>query len=118
MLGALKDHRMEDDETLSITAALPESHEFRGQRVHEAPPNSPAWSIVALRGYDHQCPLPLMPFIVVGNILSEVSSIIGLPTVSLHFLDLPILPCGYVTSQIPCTPLAVHPHVLCRPRLA
>ena len=41
VLGALEDHRLEDDETLCVPAALPDSCEFCGQRLYKAAPNLP-----------------------------------------------------------------------------
>ena len=40
-MGALEDHRLEDDETLCVPAALPDSCEFCGQRLYKAAPNLP-----------------------------------------------------------------------------
>ena len=58
MLNTLEDHCLEGDKSISISAVLPNSHEFRGQSTHEYPPYYPPRRIVVPYRHDRQCLSP------------------------------------------------------------
>ena len=82
--------------------------EFLGQRAHELPIYSPSWRIVAPHGHERQCPPPHLSQSVISISPTKARSIVGVHPVSVHFLDLPILPRGQVTWIIYLGPLVVH----------
>ena len=119
MLGALEDHHLEGDESLSVPAAMPNSCEFRGQRAPESPPHSPTQRILAPRGHDCQRPPPHLPHDVVVYSPIQVLSIIGFHTVSVHRLDPPDPPTwARNLSDPPCNPCRPPAHQTFPPSLA
>ena len=105
--GAMEDHCLEDNKLLCIPAALPDSCEFSGQRVHKAAPDSTTRGIVTPRKHECQCYSLRLPVIVVFYYPTDVQSIVEVHPFSVHLQDPPNLPCGYITGHIPCGPLAV-----------
>ena len=85
ILGALEDHYLKYDESLSVPAALMESCEFRGQHANEAVPDFTARRVVPPCGHDRQVFPPCLPLLVVCNTPTEVRSIVGVHPV---FVDL------------------------------
>ena len=65
--------------------------------------------------HNRHCPPPCLLFAAIGYPPNEVRSIVGYHPVSVRLLDPPLLPCGYITRQIPHNPLVVlcRVHLLC-----
>ena len=101
---------MEEDEPLYVPVAMPDSCEFRGQRVHKVVTDSPVRRVIMPHGHDRQRSPSRLPVILGFDPPTEVCSIVGFHLVFVHLLDPSVLPHGYVTGQIPHGPLAI----LCR----
>ena len=57
--------------------AVPDSCEFRGQRMNKAAPDSSTWCIVSPHGNERQDFPPDLPLLVVLDAPTEVRSIVG-----------------------------------------
>ena len=101
VLGALEDHRLENYEYISVPASLLESCEFYGHHPYKFLTDSPDQRIVAPHGHDRQCLPHLIPSFAVGFPRTEVCSIVGVNPVSIHHLNLQVLPGGHIIIQIP-----------------
>ena len=73
--GALEGRRLEYDKPIRVPAALPDSCEFRGQRIDKAAPNSPSWRVIPHRGHDRQGSPEGLPRLVIFDPPTEVRSI-------------------------------------------
>ena len=98
---------MEDNKPLRVPAALPDSREFRSQRLDEAAPDPPARRVVPPSGHHLHRLSSGLSFMVSLDPPTEVRSIVGVHQVSLDLLDPPVLLRGYVPQQIPHKPLPV-----------
>ena len=112
--GALEVHRLEENEALRIPAVLPDSCEFRVQRLDEAASDSPAQRVIPPLRRDHQVSPVGLSRLVILDPPTEVRSIVGVHPVPVYLPDPPVLPRGHVSQQIPCGPPPVL-RIICLP---
>ena len=65
MVVMLEVNRLKDNEPLRVPAALPDSCEFRGQRLDKAAPDYPAWRVIPPRKHCRQGSPAGLPRLVV-----------------------------------------------------